>query len=230
MDPRFPGFPPEAMTFFRQLERNNNREWFQPRKEHYEQFAKAPMLELVSALNREMERHLPNYTTEPKKAMLRIYRDTRFSADKTPYKTHLAASFNRHGFADAGGSGLFFSVSHKQIEIAGGVYEPAPETLLAIRTHIAETHAQFRKFISAKKLRQLMGELKGEELTRAPKGFPADHPALDLLKKKRWVFYVTLDSSLATTPELAPAILSRFRVLGDVLDYLDAPLLAKKRP
>lgn len=224
----FPGFPPEARTFFEELERNNNREWFQPRKERFEQFVKAPMLELVSVVNQGLERGLSDYTTEPKKAMLRIYRDTRFSADKTPYKTHMAASFSRRGLGEMGASGLFFSVNHKRIELAGGVYDPRPETLLAIRNHLAATHMQFRKAIQRPKLRKLMGELKGEELTRAPKGFQPDDPALDLIKKKRWVFHVMLSASLLTTAELAPEIIARFRIMQPVLDHLDQPLLAKK--
>ena len=89
----FQGFPEAGMQFFRSLARNNRREWFQPRKHIYEEQVKAPMAELVTALNAEMMRFAPDHVVEPAKAIYRIYRDTRFSKDKTPYKTHVAAIF-----------------------------------------------------------------------------------------------------------------------------------------
>ena len=85
------------IQFFRGLKRNNRREWFQPRKHLFEQHVKAPMLELVAALNTQLASFAPEYVTDPTKAIFRIYRDTRFSSDKTPYKTHVAASFSRLG-------------------------------------------------------------------------------------------------------------------------------------
>src|SRR5215472_1997655 len=124
------------VQFFRSLKRNNRREWFQPRKHVYEQHVKGPMLELVAALNREMARLAPDYVTDPRKAIFRIYRDTRFSADKTPYKTNVSASFSRRGSAGLGSGGFYFSVSADEVEVAGGIYHPEPETMLVVRTHI----------------------------------------------------------------------------------------------
>ena len=171
----FSGFPPEAMTFFRGLARNNNRDWFQPRKEIYETKVKAPMCELVEAINAEMLKFAPDYINDPKKAIYRIYRDTRFSKDKTPYKTHIAAVFPRRGLEKHAGAGLYFSISPQDIEIAGGVYMPGPEQLLAIRTWLAENHAEFRK--ASRGPEKLMGKLYGDSLQRVPKGFDAAHPA-----------------------------------------------------
>jgi len=112
----FPGLPAEGVKFLSALARNNRREWFQPRKHIYEERVKAPMAELVTALNSEMMRFAPDYVNEPAKAIYRIYRDTRFSKDKTPYKTHIAAIFPRRGLEKHGGGGLYFSVSAKEIE------------------------------------------------------------------------------------------------------------------
>ena len=103
----FPGFPPEMVRFFRSLKRNNRREWFQPRKHLFDQHIKAPMLELVSAINTDLAKFAPEYVTEPKNAIFRIYRDTRFSADKTPIK-HMAASFSRRGTATSGNRRFLF--------------------------------------------------------------------------------------------------------------------------
>ena len=224
----FPGFPKEMMTFFRSLKRNNRREWFQPRKHVFEQHAKEPMTELVAALNSEFAKFAPEYVTDPKKAIFRIYRDTRFSADKTPYKTHIAASFARRGGERLAAGGFYFSVSHDQIEVAGGIYHPAPDTMLVVRTHIAEHHQQLRRILADRKVRRLLGELQGDELTRAPKGFDPGHPAIGLIKMKDWILDTTLDPSLGTTPRLYREIADRFRVMAPLIAFLNRPLLARK--
>jgi uncharacterized protein (TIGR02453 family) len=228
----FSGFPEAGMQFFRGLKRNNRREWFQPRKQTYDEQVKAPMVELVTAVTAEMMRFAPDYVADPAKAIYRIYRDTRFSKDKTPYKTHIAAIFPRRGLMKHGGAGLYFSVSADEIEVAGGVYMPGPDELLAIRTHLAEHHEGFRQIVKSRKLRALMGDLHGEQLSRVPKGFPAEHPAADLLRYKQWLFYVMLEPALATTPKLFGEIRKRFEVMMPFIDCLNAPLVraAKKRP
>ncbi len=225
----FPGFPKEGMQFLSALKRNNRREWFQPRKHVYDEQVKAPMTELVTALNAEMMRFAPDYVNEPAKAIYRIYRDTRFSKDKTPYKTHIGAIFPRRGLEKHGGGGLYFGVSAKEIEVAGGVYMPGPETLRAIRMHLAEHHAEFRKVIANRKLRKLMGEMHGEQLSRVPKGFPADHAAADLLRYKQWLFYVMLDAKLATTAKLMVEVRQRFEVMMPFLDFLNRPLVRESK-
>ncbi len=229
MQSSFAGFPPEALQFFRDLEQNNNREWFHPRKEQFEQLIRTPMLDLVGAVNDGLAKFAPDHITDPKKAVFRIYRDTRFSPNKTPYKDHIAASFPRRGLEKVGGAGFYFSVNHNVVELGGGIYHPPPETLLAVRTHIAATHLEFRELAANRKLKKLMGELKGEELARAPKGFDTDDPALDLVKKKDWVFFTELEPALATSPKLVHNIVTRFEALGPVLAYLNRPLLKRKR-
>ncbi|HLG99765.1 MAG TPA: DUF2461 domain-containing protein [Bryobacteraceae bacterium] len=224
----FSGFPEEGTKFLRSLKRNNRREWFQPRKHLYEQHLKAPMLELVAALNTGLSRFAPDYVTDPPKAIFRIYRDTRFSADKTPYKTHIAASFSRRGPERLKAGGFYFSVAPDQIEVAAGIYHPEPDTMLAIRTHIAETHGELRRLLANRKTRLLAGELQGDALTRAPKGFDPAHPAIGWIKMKDWILDVTLYGSLATSPKLHDEILSRFRAMAPVIDYLNRPLVARK--
>jgi uncharacterized protein (TIGR02453 family) len=224
----FPGFPEEGMQFFRSLARNNRREWFQPRKTVYDERVKAPMAELVGALSAEMIRFAPEHV-DPAKAIYRIYRDTRFSKDKTPYKTHIAAIFPRRGLEKHGGAGLYFSVSPKEVEVAGGVYMPGPETLLAIRTCVAEHHEEFRRIVRGRKLRSLVGELHGEQLSRVPKGFLSCHPAADLVRYKQWLFYVMLDPALATTPKLLPEIRKRFEAMMPFIEFLNGPLVRAKR-
>ena len=229
MRSRFTGFPPEALAFFRGLARHNNRDWFQPRKSVYEEQVKRPMRELVDALNAELRRFSPEYVTDPDKAIYRIYRDTRFSKDKTPYKEHIAASFRPHGNASHSDAGYYVAVSHKEVAVGGGVYMPDPEVLLSIRQHIAERHQEFRKILAARPVKRLLGELQGEQLSRVPKGFAADHPAADLLRFKRFILYVELPPDLATTPALFTEVLERFRVMKPFLSFLTARPAAKRK-
>ncbi|MBZ5608674.1 MAG: DUF2461 domain-containing protein [Acidobacteriia bacterium] len=224
----FAGFPAEAAKFLRSLKRNNRREWFQPRKHLYEQHVKAPMLELVAALNAGLARFAPEYVTDPKKAIFRIYRDTRFSHDKTPYKTHIAASFSRRAPERLGTGGFYFSISPEGIEVAGGIYHPEPDVMLAVRTHIGEHHEELRRILKVRKTLTLMGGLQGAELTRAPKGFEPGHPAIGWIKMKDWILDVTLDASLAPTPKLHGEILERFRAMAPVIEFLNRPLIARK--
>ena len=225
----FPGFPAEAMTFFRALARNNRREWFQERKEVFENSVKAPMTQLVNALNAELLKFAPEYVTDPQRAVYRIYRDTRFSQDKTPYKTHVAAIFSRRGLEKHAGASFYFSVSPKEAEVAGGLYMPGPETLLAVRTHLAEHHLEFRRIIRAKKLRDLVGELQGDQLSRVPKGFSPHHPAAGLIRYKQWLVYTMLDPETAMTPYLFPEILKRFRAMAPFIAFLNAPLTGQRK-
>ncbi len=225
----FPGFSPEGMAFFRALKKNNKREWFQGRKQTFEEKVKAPMVELVTALNGAMMDFAPRHVADPQKAIYRIYRDTRFSRDKTPYKTHVAAVFPRHGLEKHACAGLYFSVSPEEIEVAGGVYMPGQEELLAIRSHLAERHGEFRRILRRKTFRDLMGELWGEQLSKAPKGFAAGHPAADLLRYKQWLVYVLLEPALATSAKLLPELVKRFRVMMPFVEFLNEPLLGLKR-
>src|SRR5438093_8920003 len=157
MKPSFPGFPPAALRFLRQLKRHNDRLWFSEHKETFEQEVKSPMVELVTALGREMLRYAPEMTVEPSRAIYRIYRDIRFIPDKRPYKTHIAAVFTPNGIPKHAGASLYFHVSPEEVLIAGGVYMPGSTELLAIRSHIAGLHEQLREIVSKGAFRKLFG-------------------------------------------------------------------------
>ncbi len=222
----FDGFPQEGLDFFRKLKKNNKREWFQPRKQIFDEKVKAPMIELIGAVNAQLARFAPEHIVEPAKAVYRIYRDTRFSNDKTPYKTHIAVNFPRQGLEKHAGGGFYFSVGADEIEVAGGVYMPGPEQLLAIREHIAANHKAFAKLAEGKAVRDLMGDMHGDPLTRVPKGFAADHPAAEYLKCRRWVFYRSdLDPKIAATKEFLPELVKRLKAMTPFVHFLNEPLL-----
>jgi uncharacterized protein (TIGR02453 family) len=225
----FPGFPPEGIDFFRRLARNNRREWFLPRKAIFEELVKQPMRELVEALDAALARFAPEHVTDPERAIYRFYRDTRFSPDKSPYKDRIAATFPRRGLTRHEGASYYFSVSHKELAIGGGVYMPTPETLAAMRRHIAARHEDFRRILAARPLRSLFGEMQGEALSRVPKGFPADHPAADLLRFKQFLYYVELPPEVALTPALYDEILKRFRAMAPFTDFLNQALAGQRK-
>jgi hypothetical protein len=142
----FPGFSSKMPAFFRGLKKNNAREWFTPRKELFETAVRAPMIELVGQINEDLKKFaLDNSVADPKRAIYRLYRDTRFSKDKTPYKTHIGATFPRRGLPKHGGAGYYFGVSHESVEVAGGMYMPGTEELIAVRRAIAADSKRFLK-------------------------------------------------------------------------------------
>jgi uncharacterized protein (TIGR02453 family) len=227
----FPGFPKEGIAFLKGLKKHNNREWFQARKRIFEEQVKAPMLELADAVNREMMRFAPAHVTDPAKALYRIYRDTRFSNDKTPYKTHIAATFPRRDIGNKHGmGGYYFHVSPESVAVGGGIYMPQPPELLALRAHLAEHGAELEKIVRRKPVRSLLGELQGSRLSRVPKCFPADHPYSELLKLKQYLLYVELDPEIATTPALFTEVLKRLKAMAPFIEFLNRPLLRKALP
>jgi uncharacterized protein (TIGR02453 family) len=217
----FKGFPAEGLEFLRELKRNNDREWFTPRKEVYETQVREPMLELVSAVHAEMLRFAPGYVGEPKKCVYRVYRDTRFSKDKTPYKTHIAASMWSNALGKMSGAGFYFSISPDDVEIGGGLYAPDPAQMLAVRQYIAENHKAFRKTIH--------GELWGESSARAPKGFDPEHPAIDLIRHKHFVLLNSPQPAIAGTPKLLPEIVRTFESIAPFVEFLNRPVLARAK-
>jgi uncharacterized protein (TIGR02453 family) len=225
----FIGFPQGGIDFFRKLARNNRREWFQPRKAIFEEKVKQPMRGLVEAVNGALARFAPDYVTDPGKAIYRIYRDTRFSNDKTPYKEHIAASFHRHTGMAHGDAGYYFQISHKNVGLGGGVYMPEPATLLAIRSHIAARHEDLRQILAGRTVKSLFRKLEGEQLSRVPKGFCAEHPAADLLRYKYFILWAELPPEIATTPELFREIVKHFRAMVPFLNFLTEPLGRARR-
>ncbi len=217
-------FSPEALKFLRALARNNDRDWFQARKSIYEQELKTPLLALIEEINGDLLDFAPQHIRPANKSMFRIYRDTRFSADKTPYKKHVSAWFAREGLGSKSGAGFYFHLSGKELVIAAGVYMPEREQLLAIRNYLLEHHEEFRRLSRGRTLQRLMGEFDGQRLTRPPKGFPKDHAALDLISCRQWGVSATLPAEIAMQPGLRKEIVQRFRAAAPLIEFLNRPL------
>jgi uncharacterized protein (TIGR02453 family) len=219
--------PAAGLRFLAELEKNNERDWFQPRKEQYDELVRGPMIELVTDINKALGKIAPDYVTDPPKAIYRIYRDTRFSNNKTPYKTHIGALLWHRRLGKDGGAALYFHVSPQELLIAGGVYHPMPDVLLALRQHIAAHHERLREILRRKAVREYFKGLEGDQLSRPPKGWCADHPAIDYLKHKDLLLEVSLPPAAATKSDALDAIVKRFRAMAPFVEFLNEPLLKK---
>jgi len=231
--PAQPYFTQKTLDFMRQLKRNNRREWFEARREIYERDLKQPMLALIEKITQGMMDYAPAHVRPPQKCMLRIYRDTRFSADKTPYKTNLAAWWTRNGLEKTSGGGYYFHLTATEIIIAAGVYMPEREQLMAIRTFLLDHHLELRRLLNDKKLLRLFTPDHGEMLSRPPKGFPKDHLAMDLLKCRQWAVFARMPAQEALEPDLMKKIAAHFRAAAPLVALLNRPLATapkEKRP
>src|SRR6185437_8872363 len=194
---------PEGLTFLRNLARHNDRAWFQPRKAVYEAELKEPMLAIIRKVTEAMLDFAPSHVRPAEKCMFRIYRDTRFSNDKRPYKTHVAAWWTHQGLGKTSGAGYYFHVSPKELIIAAGAYMPEKEQLAALRHWLLDHQQVFRKLLHNPKVRRSFEEFEGNALTPPPKGFPKDHPALDLIQCRQWGLAATLPSAEALKSSFA---------------------------
>jgi uncharacterized protein (TIGR02453 family) len=220
-------FTPEAMKFLRGLARNNDREWFEARRAVYERSLKAPMLALVEEISTAMEGFAPEHVRPPHKITMRIYRDIRFSTNKLPYKTHLAAWWARRGMEKTSGGGFYLQISLKGVMIAAGVYMPEREQLLTIRRWMSEHHEAYRA--SVKKLTKAKGAgfegIDAQALTRMPRGFAINDPADELVRAKNWGVHASLPAELALEPVLAREIVRRFRMVTPLVETLNGAIL-----
>lgn len=192
--PPFEGFPKEGVTFLKQLKKNNNREWFAIHKQEYEGFVKLPMQSIVAELNPMMKSFASDFVIDPKRSLFRIYRDTRFSKNKSPYKTHVAAIFQpTKNWKDS--AGLYLHIEPGEVYLGGGMYMPSSENLKDIRNAIANHSKQFLAVIEAKDFKKYFGKIEGDKLQRVPKGFSPDHEMAEWLKMKQFfISYSMLES------------------------------------
>lgn len=225
-----PYFTPAALTFLRSLAKHNDRNWFQPRKAEFEALLREPMLAIVRKVTDAMLDFAPDHVRPAEKSLFRIYRDTRFSSDKRPYKTHVAAWWSHQGLQKTSGAGYYFHVSPKEVIIAAGAYMPEKEQLAAIRHWLLDHHAEFRKLLQSKRVRSTFEEFEGNALTRPPKGFPADHPALDLIQCRQWGMSATLPAAIALKPDVAATIIRHLRLAAPIVDALNTPIAAALAP
>jgi uncharacterized protein (TIGR02453 family) len=225
----FSGFPKEGLQFLRSLKRHNNREWFQDHKAIYEQYVKQPMFGLIEALAADFQIFAPEMVASPKLSAYRIYRDTRFSKNKSPYKTHIAAVFPHSKLGKHDGAGFYLHIAPAEVFIGGGLYMPFPEDLRRVRQHIADEHQAFVKIIGSRQFQKLFGGITGEQLSRVPRGFSATDPAAEYLKYKNLLASRDLAPEVAVSPRFYKLVVETFEGMVPFIRFLNEPILEARR-
>jgi uncharacterized protein (TIGR02453 family) len=207
----FTGFTPDAIQFLADLAGNNDRAWFQPRKADYERLLKTPLEALCVGLADRFEARAIPLQADPGRSPFRIYRDVRFSKDKSPYKTNVGASFPWTGGGDRS-TGGYFHLAPGEIYIGGGVWHPEPALLAAFR-HLVDTDpGRVHAVIDEPRFVETFGPVVGDTLTRVPKGYRPDHPEANLLRLKDVGFARRLSDDDAGSPALVDLIADTFEV------------------
>jgi uncharacterized protein (TIGR02453 family) len=220
----FNGFKPEAIQFLVDLAENNDRAWFQPRKAEYERLLKEPLEALCVAMQeRFVARGLP-LSADPGRSPFRIYRDVRFSKDKSPYKTNVAAAFRwteggemTHAEGDPGG---YFHLAPGEAFVGGGMWHPPAAKLAAFRQSVLSKPHEIRGLTDAPKFKKRFGQINGERLKRVPTGMPADHPEAELLKLKDMTFGHRLADADVHSPRLPDVLADAFEDAIPMMRFL----------
>ena len=221
-----PRFTNDTLRFLRALRRHNNREWFRGHKSDYEAHVRGPMTVVIDRLRTDLPAFAPDLVASPKVSMYRIYRDTRFSRDKTPYKTHASAIFPHRALPKHAGAGLYFHVAPDHVLVGAGLYAPEPGHLYKLRTHVASNTKRFRAIVESPRFRRSFGEINGQRLKRVPRGFDADHPAAEYLKLRQFLAGTERPPEFATGARFYGSLRRLFEELAPFVTFLNEPLAA----
>jgi uncharacterized protein (TIGR02453 family) len=224
-----PRFTPATLKFLRALKRNNRRDWFNAHRDDYEAHVRQPMTSIVERLASDVRGFAPEIVASPKLSIYRIYRDIRFSENKAPYKTHVAAVFPTRGLPKHEGAGLYFHVSPTEVWIGGGMYAPQMPQLHAVREHIAANIKRLRTIVESPGFRKQI-EIEGDKLQRVPRGFSKDHEAAEYLKYRNFIAGCEFPSAFATSPSFYGTLLRVFRHVALLARFLNEPLVPEGRP
>jgi uncharacterized protein (TIGR02453 family) len=214
----FTGFSRDAVQFLVELALHNERSWFQPRKAEYERLLKEPMEAMCRALAERFEADGLPLRADPTHSPFRIYRDVRFSADKSPYKTHVSAGFPWTG--DGGGVGAYFHLQPGEMLAGGGMWHPEPAQLAAWRQLVANDFDKVEATLKNPTFVGTFGSVSGDGLKRVPAGFAVDHPGAELLKLKDVTFGRPLSDDEVFSPNLQDTLSEAFAAAIPLLGLL----------
>lgn len=193
---------PELFKFFRELKENNNREWFETNKQRYETHVREPLLRFVTDFGLRLPEISRNYVADARKSggsLFRIYRDVRFSKDKTPYKTSAGIQFRHESGKDVHAPGFYLHLEPDGVFCGVGIWHPETKTLGKIRDAIVENSDDWREIISDKTFKEAF-TLGGDSLKRAPKGYNPDHPLIEDIKRKDFIASTPFSEDEACAP------------------------------
>jgi uncharacterized protein (TIGR02453 family) len=220
-------FTRKTLAFLRALKRNNDRDWFRARTGEYEAHVRGPMIQVLARLAEDFRQLAPELIAEPRVSLFRIYRDTRFSSDKSPLKTSAAAHFPSRQFPKGEGAGLYFEIAPASVWIGGGLYMPSSADLRHIREHIAAHPRTLSRLTTSAAFRKAVGQLEGERLTRVPRGYLKDHPAAEYLRYKQFLAGREDRAEFATSGQFYPELLRVFRAVLPLVRFLNSALAGK---
>ena len=211
----------ETFRFLSDIKLNNNKPWFEKNRPRYER-ARAEYLGFVTKLTEGIRKIETIPEKEPVKYIQRIYRDIRFSKDKTPYKSHFSSIIERG--PEHLKCPLYIQIQPGRSMIGGGIWDPSAETLKNVRQEIDYNHAKLKKVVNAKSFLNYFGKISGARLTRPPKGYEADNPAIELLKFKQLYVERSFDDALAMSDQLIPEILKSYKAALPFFSFFDTAM------
>jgi uncharacterized protein (TIGR02453 family) len=214
--------PKSGFDFLKKLKKNNNREWFLKHKPEFETNLKTPLANVLIELEKLIGKKAAKFNFKPQKAIFRMNRDIRFSNDKSPYKTHIAAaiSYQSRGKNDEFPL-LYLHVEPGRCLIGGGLYMPSGEQIRKIREMILKNPEKFKAIINSPKVKKSFGGLSGEKLKTAPKGIDKNHPHIELLKWKQFIFLKEYKDTDFQTGNLAGKIQNEYLAMLPLIDWLE---------
>jgi len=225
----FKGFPKDFFAFFKELKENNNRDWFAANKPRYYESVVNPMGEYIVSMASYLKRISPCYKADPRPhggSMFRIYRDTRFSRDKTPYKNHAACHFRHEAGRGAHAPGFYMHIQADRLSLGGGIWRPPAKQLGLIREFITDNPSAWEKLRNSTAIKKL-GGIKGDSLKRPPRGYDPDARHIEDLKRKSFYLMTELDAELARSPALISESTKVFRTAAKlnhfITDALELP-------
>jgi uncharacterized protein (TIGR02453 family) len=221
-------FTAKTLSFLRSLKRNNQREWFHERREQYELHCRQPMTAVIERLADDFRSFAPDLVADPKVSLFRQFRDTRFSDDKTPMKTHIAATFPNRTLGRMNGAGMYFEVAPGWVWIGGGLWRPDTSQLHLVREHIAANHRRLDKIVTSPAFRKI-GGLQGDTLTRVPRGFAKDHPAAAYLRYRQFMGYREEAAAFATKKDFYKQLRNTLETITPLVRFLNEPLVASQQ-
>jgi uncharacterized protein (TIGR02453 family) len=207
----------KTLSFLKELSKNNNREWFAEHKDEYLK-AQENMIAFSDDLLGLMRKHDTIENSSGKDVLMRIYRDTRFSKDKTPYKTHFSGGFKRATKKLRGG--YYFEIAPGKSYAAGGFYAPEKDDLLLIRKDISGNYDDWKKLLKNKTLVNTFGELQGDKLASVPRGFDKEDPAINLLRYKNFYYTREFSDKEILDASFAKELNQTFKNLRAYFDYM----------
>jgi len=215
-------FGPGLLAFLRELDANNNRDWFEKNKDRYEREVREPALEFIRSMEPLLARISNSLEASDRKvggSLMRIHRDVRFSKDKRPYKTNLGIQFRHAACKDVHAPGLYFHVDPGSFFLGAGLWHPDAAALTGIREAIVASPKAYRTALAATAFAEGF-ELEGEALKRAPRGFDPEHPLVDHLRRKDHIAVLHLTARDVTRPDLVDFVAGRFEAAKPYLAFL----------